>query len=96
MSFFGGVFLVDYSRPPRGGRGLKFTYTRFGSLYQGRPPRGGRGLKFFRFPAIVCMKVSPPSRGAWIEICCCRKFSPVSLVAPPRGGRGLKLVNLRY
>ena len=33
-------------RPPRGGRGLKFSVDFSGFYGLGRPPRGGRGLKF--------------------------------------------------
>ena len=86
MSFFGGVFLVDYSRPPRGGRGLKFTYTRFGSLYQGRPPRGGRGLKSNIWRILRTSGKSPPSRGAWIEIFSIPRYRMYEGVAPLAGG----------
>ena len=52
----------------------------------GRPPRGGRGLKFFRFRAIVCMMVSPPSRGAWIEMIKAKARRIGKNVAPLAGG----------
>ena len=39
------TLLVHLSRPPRGGRGLKFSLCMIGSICIGRPPRGGRGLK---------------------------------------------------
>ena len=35
------------SRPPRGGRGLKFISEVGADGYRRRPPRGGRGLKYF-------------------------------------------------
>ena len=56
-----------------------------------RPPRGGRGLKFSRNAVVRRQLVSPPSRGAWIEIFL--SYSSVRCRArrPPRGGRGLKL-----
>ena len=38
--------------------------------------------------------MSPPSRGAWIEIESDKGPTCVSVVAPPRGGRGLKSVEL--
>ena len=41
------------SRPPRGGRGLKFSVKCVCLLSKcGRPPRGGRGLKFTRAVAM--------------------------------------------
>ena len=36
----------------------------------GRPPRGGRGLKSISDYQLPSALVSPPSRGAWIEIKC--------------------------
>ena len=33
---------------------------------------------------------SPPSRGAWIEICCIWRIRRTAPGRPPRGGRGLK------
>ena len=38
--------IVTRGRPPRGGRGLKFSHGgRLPHRRGGRPPRGGRGLK---------------------------------------------------
>ena len=34
--------------------------------------------------------MSPPSRGAWIEICISREYCSANGRRPPRGGRGLK------
>ena len=56
-------------RPPRGGRGLKSKQIHICGDCSGRPPRGGRGLKYVLYLLIPpCNGVSPPSRGAWIEI----------------------------
>ena len=81
-----------YRRPPRGGRGLKsFHIYPLVSRFS-RPPRGGRGLKsHIRRHISVIHAMSPPSRGAWIEI----GYTTVAYSLPrpgrpPRGGRGLK------
>ena len=52
----------------------------------GRPPRGGRGLKFADCVAACKDIVSPPSRGAWIEIIVAALSMPRSEVAPLAGG----------
>ena len=39
------VFAPCGSRPPRGGRGLKFKKSNLTESLARRPPRGGRGLK---------------------------------------------------
>ena len=74
-------------RPPRGGRGLK---SRGGTSAlknsSRRPPRGGRGLKSDDCRVCGRYTVSPPSRGAWIEM---SQFTKVFLpfaVAPLAGG----------
>ena len=77
-------------RPPRGGRGLKYSLFEIFVFIGGRPPRGGRGLKSRPDMGAGNGKQSPSSRRAWIEI---RIFAcPHSSVLsrPPRGGRGLK------
>ena len=52
----------------------------------GRPPRGGRGLKSALSQFIPHRSLSPPSRGAWIEIHD-NSFLRVKLaVAPLAGG----------
>ena len=38
--------------------------------YASRPPRGGRGLKSPTPLTSINMCLSPPARGAWIEILC--------------------------
>ena len=56
-------------RTPRGVRGLKSLYIYYYStLYIRRTPRGVRGLKSRILSGIAPLKVSHPSRGAWIEI----------------------------
>ena len=51
-----------------------------------RPPRGGRGLKFHvrrRVPGHL--PLSPPSRGAWIEMGSIRRRSRADWSPPSRG-----------
>ena len=54
----------------------------------GRPPRGGRGLKLTRSRRVANCPMSPPSRGAWIEIAAHTaprrsRPSPLRPVCPP-------------
>ena len=51
----------------------------------GRPPRGGRGLKSGEFVSVATTALSPPSRGAWIEITVCRQPLSMSRSPPSRG-----------
>ena len=62
-------------------------------LVQSRPPRGGRGLKYKISLAWMEPAMSPPSRGAWIEIADKAAAAIASARRPPRGGRGLKCLN---
>ena len=55
-------------RPPHGGRGLKYTVDMLNYCRTSRPPHGGRGLKYRQGAPAGNSKVSPPARGAWIEI----------------------------
>ena len=55
-------------RPPRGGRGLKYPFTVCFPGPSRRPPRGGRGLKLKADVHHFFASMSPPARGAWIEI----------------------------
>ena len=57
---------------------------------KGRPPHGGRGLKSTRIVAYIIALVSPPARGAWIEIWKNHEATPYGKGRPPHGGRGLK------
>ena len=50
-----------------------------------RPPRGGRGLKCEWAGALCRPCQSPPSRGAWIEICMKSVTENVMLSPPSRG-----------
>ena len=52
----------------------------------GRPPRGGRGLKLGEVVTAVMTYVSPPSRGAWIEMIGCNLLTYCGYVAPLAGG----------
>ena len=60
--------LTRRSRPPRGGRGLKYIILYECRGKEGLPPRGGRGLKYQEVPLLAGNCSSPPSRGAWIEM----------------------------
>ena len=59
--------------------------------YEGRSPHGERGLKYYACHPDSHIKMSLPSRGAWIEIV----DVTVPVVTDPRrsphGERGLKL-----
>ena len=85
-SGFDPVVYVLCSRPPRGGRGLK--YHQFASLFgrQRRPPRGGRGLKYQDGLGEQDNGQSPPSRGAWIEMQTFDIDKKLRDVAPLAGG----------
>ena len=41
------------SRPPRGGRGLKFRISKRNGQNSSRPPRGGRGLKYIYVYCVI-------------------------------------------
>ena len=81
-----------YRRPPRGGRGLKSARIDDDMVVDGRPPRGGRGLKLIFGTLWVLLLLSPPSRGAWIEIdrvCNRSNFTP----SPPSRGAWIEISN---
>ena len=50
-----------------------------------RPPHGGRGLKLLAVDSPARLKVSPPTRGAWIEIPSGRGKWDKQLSPPTRG-----------
>ena len=79
--------MTVYSRPPRGGRGLKCQLNQLLPVFtRSRPPRGGRGLKSpVRLDELQVVE-SPPSRGAWIEIKVVLGDGTVLIVAPLAGG----------
>ena len=52
----------------------------------GRPPRGGRGLKSPNDSPKQAKELSPPSRGAWIEIAVDWLTKITLFVAPLAGG----------
>ena len=51
-----------------------------------RPPRGGRGLKLLGLVEDHQGGVSPPSRGAWIEMSLGMRAALAMAVAPLAGG----------
>ena len=61
---------------------------------QSRPPHGGRGLKGAACAGRGGFRLSPPSRGAWIES---KRWiiGPGGMNRrPPHGGRGLKDIEI--
>ena len=79
------------SRPPHGGRGLKFLGAiRLGRDYLCRPPHGGRGLKCDSTERARTAPPSPSPRRAWIEIFPQAPSRRATIRRPPHGGRGLK------
>ena len=78
------------SRPPHGGRGLKFPAFDFKIGDDRRPPHGGRGLKYFQSFDKTLNTWSPSPRRAWMEIIAIVIMSIVIVGRPPHGGRGLK------
>ena len=83
--------LGKMGRPPHGGRGLKSKGEQGATGEQGgRPPHGGRGLKYYRCGEVNACGVSPPARGAWIEIKWVNNGPLQGASRPPHGGRGLK------
>ena len=51
-----------------------------------RPPHGGRGLKSFLALKRRGTRLSPPARGAWIEMANLRAKAGLVFVAPRTGG----------
>ena len=49
-------------------------------------------MKFLPILILMVMQVSPPARGAWIEIFDRREIKSTPGSRPPHGGRGLKLI----
>ena len=83
---FGGR-VTAYSRPPRGGRGLKSGLGHV-SVYVPicRPPRGGRGLKYiFRVPTYYLL-CRPPRGGRGLKFSIPRYRLYDGSVAPLAGG----------
>ena len=64
-----GVAFPGLRRPPHGGRGLKLSVLpAVVVILPRRPPHGGRGLKSPATIAGGLYLMSPPARGAWVEI----------------------------
>ena len=78
------------SRPPHGGRGLKFNICHIARRCSRRPPHGGRGLKcLYLYKEVVAMP-SSSTRRTWIEMISSMARWAAGLGRPPHGGRGLK------
>ena len=75
------------SRPPRGGRGLKYEIYKISDRNSASPPSRGAWIEMTSLASIALAPLtSPPSRGAWIEIP--PAICPISRsgVAPLAGG----------
>ena len=79
-----------YSRPPHGGRGLKYNVHHLGMISTESPPARGAWIEIFTLIIIRLYVLSPPARGAWIEMYFQVITKLVTLCRPPHGGRGLK------
>ena len=77
---------VPQSRPPRGGRGLKWLILALSPVYWLSPPSRGAWIEIQTGEHRVAAAESPPSRGAWIEIRTVRPSVPGTRVAPLAGG----------
>ena len=88
MKFLAVLCLRPASRrPPHGGRGLKsLCLLPAGQVAIRRPPHGGRGLKFCKGGKVSLSLMSPPARGAWIEIRSRTEWEALIHVAPRTGG----------
>ena len=64
-------------------------------LLRSRPPHGGRGLKYIVVGADRIATVSPPARGAWIEIIAADIVRSHSAVSPPARGAWIEILWLR-
>ena len=78
---------VAISRPPHGGRGLKFIFIPpIEALAPCRPPHGGRGLKLLFVNLLVGIVSSPSPRRAWIEMLYrVKKVAFISVALPTEG-----------
>ena len=77
-----------FSRPPRGGRGLKVLYqNQSGIATRRRPPRGGRGLKDCSYTALTVLhKRRPPRGGRGLKVLQLYYNTSVFVVALPVEG----------
>ena len=57
-----------YLSPPPGAWIEIETELDFAKKLSRRPPHGGRGLKFYQTGMSMADMLSPPARGAWIEM----------------------------
>ena len=84
------------SRPPHGGRGLKYLRHATRSISRLSAPTRGPWIEMplsFRGPSV---RPSAPTRGPWIEINGWRKRATNAPCRPPHGGRGLKFFGWRW
>ena len=83
-------FFDSFSRPPHGGRGLKFAHGANRLVHVGSPPSRGAWIEISSTFGAGRRRASPPSRGAWIEIAFTLREVKPHDCRPPHGGRGLK------
>ena len=63
-----GVFWDGQSRPPHGGRGLKYLQKQVIQIPVESPPAWGAWIEIGRWRRASGLVTSPPAWGAWIEI----------------------------
>ena len=78
------------SRPPRGGRGLKFVLALLPSTQLGSSPSRGTWIEMTCTLLVRLMTRGRPPRGGRGLKYRCRCRNHLSTRRPPRGGRGLK------
>ena len=84
MKYVYGAKVVDkaQSRPPHGGRGLKFIVVNLIRFDSSRPPHGGRGLKYTVRKALFFVRDRRPPHGGRGLKCKHAGQSPEGLPSP--------------
>ena len=80
----------DRSRPPCGGRGLKYPSSSVSAKIFRSPPVWGAWVEILPAVNYESSRKSPPVWGAWVEMPCTPPPLPLRGGRPPCGGRGLK------
>ena len=71
---------------------MKLEISNRTGVATGRPPRGGRGLKSKMATILSQAALSPPSRGAWIEICSSPRVLARGMTSPPSRGAWIEIM----
>ena len=85
---------TTFSRPPRGGRGLKSTESQLGDDLSSRPPRGGRGLKYNQSIGPKRQSGRPPRGGRGLKFLGIQQ-SNNAWSSPPSRGAWIEIVNTK-